>query len=147
MTTRPALVSLLTGAALLLAACSDITGPVVLENMRGVITEVRTEGINENTSIAKILIEEDPSIPMEEWMKLRDESPEKYGYEKVLWVVTADTELLRQEEDETLVPIELDELHVGAEVRAFKWAEFDAYVDTGLPMAYAGRIILIEPAS
>jgi hypothetical protein len=142
MITRMPTLSLLTAAAILIAACSDITVPTgELQNMQGTITEVRTEEIGEH-AIAKILIEEDPSVPLA--LYLATPGP---PYAKVLWTLTTETELFRQEEDETLVPIELDELQVGSEVRAFRLSTFNVYVDTGLPIAYAGRVILIEPAS
>jgi|GEM_PF-4699061 len=143
MTSRITATGLVLALTMLLAGCTEITGPThALQNMRGIITEIRTESLGSEFAMAEILIEEDPSVPLEDWM----ESPDK-DYSKVLWVVTSETEIVREEEDESLVTIGLEEIGVGAEVRAFKVETFDVYVDTSLPIAYARRIILIVPAS
>jgi hypothetical protein len=143
MTKHISVTTLFLGGMIVLAACSEITGPTDdLQNMRGIITEIRTESLRSDIAIAEILIEEDPSVPLDDWI----EAPDK-DYSKVLWVVTNETEILRQEEDESLVPIDLEQFHVGSEARAFKVSTFDVYVDTGLPIAYAGRVVLVAPAS
>lgn len=127
-------------SALLLTGCSYMTEPTPERpaDMRGEITQVKTEDLRSQQALAEILIEEDPSVPLDEWLN----QPE--GYSKVSWKIMPNmTQMYRQEADRSLVKIGVEDLTVGSEVHAWNTG---FYVDTGLPIAYAEKIILVSPA-
>lgn len=127
-------------SVLLLTGC-NITEPTQQErlNIRGEITMLKTEGLGYEQALAEILIEEDPSVPLDEWKK----NLPNVSSRKVLFTVLAETVIYRQIGDESPVEIGLEELTVGSEVRAWNTGYV---IETGLPRAYAERIILVSPA-
>ncbi|MBA4158437.1 MAG: hypothetical protein H0X65_13285 [Gemmatimonadetes bacterium] len=127
-------------SALLLPGCSNLAEPAEeRSNFRGEITQLKTEGLQHQRALAEIIIEEDPSFPLEEWLK----NPGSDGSQKYRYSVLPGTRIYRQTGDESPVEIGLEALTVGSIVRAW---DTGFIVKTLLPLAYAEKIILVSPA-
>ncbi len=128
-------------SALLLPGCSNLAEPAEeRNNIRGEITQLKIEGRQYQRALAEIIIEENPSIPVEEWLK----NPGGDSSRKVIYWVMPETRIYRQIGDESPVEIGLEALTVGSIVRAWN----TGFVMKSLPLrAYAEKIILVSPAS
>lgn len=127
-------------SALLLAGCSSVADPGEERlNIRGEITLLKTEGLQHQQALAEIIIEEDPSIPMDAWLQNQG----SYSSQKVMYSVLPSTRIYRQIGDGPPVQIGLEELTIGATVRAWNTG---FVVKTLLPRAYAEKIIEVSAA-
>jgi hypothetical protein len=133
-----ALLTTLAGALLLAGCDTTAPAPEVL-NIRGVVTVMKVEGLQHSQALAELLIEEDPSIPLEAYL----DDPLGFDSRKIIYVVLPSTRILREAADGSAVPATLAEIGVGATVRAWNTG---FVVDTAPQRAYADKILIVEPA-
>lgn len=104
--------------------------------MEGEITSIELDGLRHPDAILEIMIEEDPSLPLDDWLR----QPVS-GYEKVLWSIGRGTEIFRQRADGSREKAGIDDLVIGAKVLAWHIGYF---VDTGIPLAGARMLVIVE---
>jgi len=136
-TTKGARILLVVMISALLGACGNVVAPFPQgpADMEGEITRLTADAPG-GPGIIEILIEEDPNVPLEEW--LRNPGP---GYEKVLWSVGQNSAIFRERADGSRERAGIEDLAVGARVLAWNLGYF---VDTGLPRAGARMLVILD---
>jgi hypothetical protein len=123
----------------LLGACGSVVGPLPRgpADMEGVVTRISTDGLARPGLVAELMVEKDPSIPFEEWLR----NPGPGSYEKVRWFVTRDTDIFRQLADGSRERATIEDLTPGTAVLAWHMGYF---ADSAPAQAGARMLVILD---